>query len=94
MTLLTIGLIVLKHFADQHELSQTAFVYQTQISFFNQTVLTIAPYSVLPTFLAVVVSLWWDSLDESLRGLQPYISMSKSSPSLKKGAGMQYQTSY
>lgn len=94
LTLLIVGLVVLKHFADQHELSQTAFVYQTQISFFNKTVPTIAPYSVLPTFLAVVVSLWWDSLDKSLRGLQPYISMSKSSPSLKKGAGMQYQTSY
>ena len=94
LTLLAFGLILLKHFADQKKLYQTAFVYQPNISLFNKSVPRIAPYSILPTLLAVVASLWWDSLDKSLRGLQPYISMSKTATSLKRGAGMQYQTSY
>lgn len=91
---LVVGLAVLKHYADRAELFQTFFVYQTSIPIFNKRISSIAPYSIVPTVLAVAVGLWWDSLDKSFRLLQPYLSMSKTTPSLSEGAGLQYQTSY
>ncbi|KAF2122407.1 hypothetical protein BDV96DRAFT_594294 [Lophiotrema nucula] len=91
---LIVGLAVLDHFAGLSKLYQTAFVYEANIPIFNKSISTIAPYSIVPTILAVLVGLWWDSLDKHFRLLQPYLSMSKKTPSLAKGAGLQYQTSY
>jgi hypothetical protein len=91
---LIVGLAVLKLFADRQELYRTAFVYQASFSIFNTRISTIAPYSIVPTVLAVAIGLWWDSLDWSFRLLQPYVSMANSSPRLQKGAGQSYRTSY
>ncbi|KAF2001470.1 hypothetical protein P154DRAFT_490415 [Amniculicola lignicola CBS 123094] len=91
---LIVGLVVLKHFADDAQLHQSAFVYQARFSLLRTRISTIAPYSIVPTILAVVIGLWWDALDKSFRTLQPFLSMSKVSPVISKGAGLSYQGSY
>ncbi|KAF2258991.1 hypothetical protein CC78DRAFT_503810 [Lojkania enalia] len=91
---LILGLAILKYYADRSQLYQKAFVWQASLPIFNKRISTIAPYSVIPTILAVLVGLWWDSMDKHFRSLQPYLSMSKTTPDLAHGAGLQYQTSY
>ncbi|KAF2466614.1 uncharacterized protein BDR25DRAFT_293541 [Lindgomyces ingoldianus] len=91
---LTVGLAILKHYADLSKLYQTAFVYQASFSVFNKRLSTSAPYSIVPTIFAVAIGLWWDSLDKTFRTLQPYISLSKRSRSIAEGAGLSYQSSY
>ncbi|CZR53400.1 uncharacterized protein PAC_03278 [Phialocephala subalpina] len=41
----------------------------------NRSVEALAPYSIIPTLIAVGVKLWWGSVDETFRRLQPYVSM-------------------
>jgi hypothetical protein len=39
---------------------------------------TLAPYKILPTFLALGAKLWFGAVGDTLKLLQPYISMVKS----------------
>ena len=49
-----------------------------------------APYSIVPTLLAVALMLWWDAMDQKLRQLQPFVSMTKQATSLENGAKLSY----
>lgn len=100
-TLLTLGLylatlvtaiLVLHHFAQRSSLYRTAFVYQATIPVFG--IHTLAPFSLLPTLLAVLVGLWWGSIDVTFRRLQPYLSMVEAPQPLVRGANLSYQSSY
>ena len=53
-----------------------------------------APFSIVPTILAIGISLWWSSLDATLRRLQPYLAMSKEPLKPKDGVCLSYQSSY
>lgn len=53
-------------------------------------VITFAPYSIIPTLIAVAIKVWWDTMDRKLRGLQPYVSMSQSPTRLLKGLSLSY----
>lgn len=53
---------------------QVPFVYEFKTQIFD-TAATLAPYSILPTLLAVGVKLWVAAVGETLKRFQPYITM-------------------
>lgn len=89
---LLITVLVLYHFAQKSSLYRSAFVYEAKIPVFG--VHTLTPFSLLPSLLAVVVGLWWGSVDVAFRRLQPYLSMAEAPQPLEHGARLSYQSSY
>ncbi|KAF9697965.1 hypothetical protein EKO04_004197 [Ascochyta lentis] len=89
--LIAVLLLVLQDFASKHMLYRSAFVYQLDLRIFRAR---FSPQSVLATLLAVGVSMWWDAVDKTLRTLQPFLSMSKSTVDVRRGAALSYQSSY
>lgn len=75
-------------------LYESAFVYQLNVSIFKSPVATLAPYSIVPTLVAVTVSLWWGSLEETFRRLQPFVTMTKEPTAISCGATLSYASSY
>ena len=94
LLVLLVAIAVLYGLSNGPGLYEKAFVYQTQISLWRGSSTTIAPYSIVPTLVAVGVSLWWGSLDDSFRRLQPYISMAKRPTANPAGASLSYGGSY
>lgn len=62
------------------------------ITFKNNTVEALAPYSIIPTLIAVGVKLWWESIDQVYRRLQPYISMARKPTKASVGIYSSYST--
>jgi hypothetical protein len=91
---IVVGICVLYHYAEASDLYQKAFVYQFKVSFFSGSLSSIAPFSMIPTIIAVGIGLWWSAMDENFRRLQPYLSMAKHDPPYKQGVDLSYQTSY
>lgn len=89
-----IGIIVLNHFSRRGLLYSTAFLYQTNFSLFTTQLPSIAPFSILPTLIAVGVGLWWGAIDSTFRRLQPHLSMAESPKQLSQGVGLSYESSY
>ena len=54
----------------------------------------VAPYSIVPTLLAVCLSLWWGSLEQTFRRIQPYVSMANRPTSMRRGPLLSYVSSY
>jgi hypothetical protein len=91
---MVVAVCVLYHYAEGSDLYQKAFVYQFDVSFFSGSMSSIAPFSMIPTIVAVGIGLWWGAMDENFRRLQPYLSMAKHDPPYKQGVDLSYQTSY
>ena len=70
-------------------LHQSPFVFRRHLSIF-QAAANFAPYSIIPTILAVAVKLWFGAIGESLKRLQPYISMLKGPKSLSDCVLVEY----
>lgn len=75
-------------------LYQKLFVYETEISLFRKKLPAVAPISIIPTVLAVGISLWWGAMDGTFRRLQPYISMANAPTTVPDGSILSYQGSY
>lgn len=84
------GIITLFVKAQQAALYQTIFVYQKTFSIGGSVTADLAPYSVLPTLLAVIVKLWWGALDCTFRRLQPYVSMARRPTKAPEGLTLSY----
>ncbi|EXJ77095.1 hypothetical protein A1O3_10253 [Capronia epimyces CBS 606.96] len=80
-------LFVLAHTAGLYE---SAFTYQTDLLPSSSDLFTFAPYSIVPTLLAVVISLWWDDLDGAFRRLQPYVTMAHKAVPAAPNIGLSY----
>jgi hypothetical protein len=80
------------YFSNDDKLYRTAFVYKATVRILQSA--TFAPYSIIPTFLAIGVSLWWQIIDKTFRRLQPYLAMSKQPVSIKHSSALSYQSSY
>jgi hypothetical protein len=91
LALVASALIALRSYANKGQLYRSAFVYQVDVSLFKAQ---ISPFSAIVTLLAVCLGLLWDTIDKSMRVLQPYLSMSKAPTDMRKGAGLSYQSSY
>ncbi|KAJ5103832.1 hypothetical protein N7532_004361 [Penicillium argentinense] len=94
LVVVVIGVSVLYHFAQTSGLYEKAFVYQVQISFINNGLSSVAPFAMIPTVIATGIGLWWSAMDDNFRRLQPFIAMSKGSPSVSRGAGLSYRSSF
>jgi hypothetical protein len=91
---LVVAIVVLHIFAEHSRLYQTVFVYQSAVTIFKRHLPVVAPFSIVPTAIAVGIGLWWNSLDSILRRLQPYLSQAKTSTRISHGAALSYQSSY
>ncbi|KAF2850524.1 hypothetical protein T440DRAFT_479216 [Plenodomus tracheiphilus IPT5] len=85
-------ILVLNAFSIQSRLSQTAFVYEVDISKLGASFSTFAPISIAPTITSITIGLWWDQLDSTFRVLQPYISMARGPTPIYAGAGLTYRS--
>jgi hypothetical protein len=47
------------------------------IAISNKALSSPAAYSIIPTLFAVLIKLWWSSIDDPFRKLQPFISMAR-----------------
>lgn len=92
LLLVMVGVLVLNAFSSQARLSQTAFIYEIDISKLNLSFPKFAPISIAPTLISIIVGLWWDQLDATFRTLQPYISMSHGPTPICAGAGLTYRS--
>jgi hypothetical protein len=88
---ITIVLLVLRKYADKGMLFQAAFVGQVKI---NQLHVNFSPHALIATLVAVAIGLCWDSIDKSLRILQPYLAMSKRECEASQGISVSYSSSY
>lgn len=68
-------IIALNRVSSSHGLYREAFVQPWKISIGTQHSFSLAPYSIIPTVIAVAIKLWWGALEMVFKRLQPYISM-------------------
>lgn len=66
-------------------LYRSAFVYVSDIKVGSLNITTLAPYSTVPTLVAVGIKLWWATMDSASRRLTPFLAMAKS-PAPKSSA--------
>lgn len=97
--LLSAVLIVIAYlywYADAVGLYQTAFVYAFDISVGGLDLGDVNPASLLTTLVAVIIGLWWGSLDTALRRIQPYLILAKRpiTKSRSQGVLISYVSSY
>ncbi|KAI2792564.1 hypothetical protein POX_b02602 [Penicillium oxalicum] len=85
---------ILWYFAMSVGLYEKVFVYQMQWSFLSDSMSSIAPISIVPTLIATLIGLWWGSIDETFRRLQPYVAMADGAPSVSRGPGLSYESSF
>ena len=58
-------------------LNQRFLLSRVNLSLKDGAVESIAFYSIIPTFVAVGIKLWWESVDEVFRRLQPFVPVSR-----------------
>jgi hypothetical protein len=88
------ALIVLHQIAAECILHQAAFVYRIDASIFGNYWSALSPASIVPTTIAVMIGLWWGTMDGALRSIEPYITMSKSLKDISSGTGLSYSAIY
>jgi hypothetical protein len=81
--------VVLYDYARRSELHQAFFTYRANIKLLGHSN-TVSPLSVIPTLLAIVVTLWWESVDTTCRTVQPYISMQHDAKRPSQGIALSY----
>ncbi|KAH7399809.1 hypothetical protein BKA64DRAFT_722635 [Cadophora sp. MPI-SDFR-AT-0126] len=72
---------------------QSFLVSSVNIKVDNRSREALAPYSIIPTLIAVGVKLWWGSIDEIFRRLQPYVSMAVEPTKGRSGTALSYISS-
>jgi hypothetical protein len=87
------GMVVLFQFAKRSELHQAFFTYRTNVKLFGK-VNTISPFAIIPTLFAVIIALWWESLDSTCRTVQPYVSMHHGAKYPLQSIGLSYASSF
>lgn len=75
-------------------LHQSAFVFAVDIEVNGESYGQVNPASIVTTLLGVCVSLWWGSLDSTLRQLQPFLALAAEPVYGWKGISVSYGSSY
>jgi hypothetical protein len=83
LILLLGGLVVLYDVSRKTGLHQASFLYRMHINF-AQTSATLAPYSIIPTFLAIGAKLWFAMAGDVVQRYQPFIMMVRKPTQLSK----------
>ncbi|KAI2467832.1 hypothetical protein F4781DRAFT_298912 [Annulohypoxylon bovei var. microspora] len=95
--LLSATLIVIAYlywYSGMYGLYQTAFVYAFDITIGGVDLSDVNPASIVTTFLAVLIGLWWGSLETTLRRIQPFLSLAKEPATGEEGLWVSYISSY
>jgi hypothetical protein len=90
MVALIVGISILYVKSKASALYQTFFVYQKTYSIGKGITANIAPYSIIPTLLAIVVKLWWGGLEDTFKRLQPYVAMRRQPTKATRGIALSY----
>jgi len=91
LSLFLVGINVLWYFAKRSQLYQSAFLYQMDIRPSTRYLGQFSPFSILPTFIASIISLWWDSVQEQACTLQPFITLTQpKGTKYSQGIGLHY----
>ncbi|KAF2448838.1 hypothetical protein P171DRAFT_518289 [Karstenula rhodostoma CBS 690.94] len=89
--LIAIGISILYDYATGNRLYQNLFVNQVELGEIAGHVARFTPFSIVPTFLAVLLGMWWDGIQQKFCQLQPFIAMTQpGGASWKDGPGMHY----
>ena len=83
------GIVVLHEYARRSGLHQAFFTYRVNMKLLGH-VNTISPFPIIPTSLAIIVTLWWESVDTTCRTVQPYISMQHNAKRPSQGIVLSY----
>ena len=88
------GIITLFLKSKKSLLYGTLFVYQKSFSIGGGITADIAPYSITPTLLAIIVKLWWGALESTFRRLQPFIAMTRRPTRASEGVTLSYANTF
>lgn len=90
---LLVATAVLFKFAGTSALRQEFFIYRANIDLLGHDA-SFSPFAIIPTFLAVGITLWWDSIDQACRALQPLLAISHDAEIPSHGIGLSYASSF
>ncbi|THV69114.1 hypothetical protein D6D28_06144 [Aureobasidium pullulans] len=83
------GLAVLYRLSSSTGLYQTSVAYQLQLHI-AQTTATLAPYTIVPTFLAIGAKLWFAMVTDSVQKYQPFVAMMGRPAKLSESISVEY----
>ncbi|KAJ4293480.1 hypothetical protein N0V90_008763 [Kalmusia sp. IMI 367209] len=93
LVLFAVGISILYDYATGNHLYQKLFVDQVEIGEIAGHVARLTPFSIVPTFMAVILGMWWDAIQQKFCQLQPFIAMTRpEGTQWKDGPGMHYST--
>ncbi|KAI0531905.1 hypothetical protein GGR58DRAFT_523857 [Xylaria digitata] len=94
--LTTVMIVILTHYiySQKHKLYQKAFVYTTSVSFKGLNLGDVNPASIATTLVAVIIGLWWGSIDTNLCRAQPFLALAMGPVTGSKGVSISYRSSY
>lgn len=79
-------LLVLYYISQSGGLHSAYIVYEFEF----QGITIFAPYSIVPTFVAVGVKLWFGSIEDTLKRFQPWASMARKAAPVEKSVTAEY----
>ncbi|KAI1370420.1 hypothetical protein F4677DRAFT_364391 [Hypoxylon crocopeplum] len=91
---LLVTIAVLYWYNNAYGLYQSAFVYAIDVSVRGIDLGLVSPASIITTLIAVCLALWWDSIDTTLRSIQPFLALAKEPVIGSKGVSVSYRSSY
>jgi hypothetical protein len=77
LILFAIAISVLYDYATGNQLYRRTFIYEVDVANVAGHIAQFTPFSIIPTFLAIVVTMWWDGITQKFCQLQPSIAMTK-----------------
>ncbi|OAG04389.1 uncharacterized protein CC84DRAFT_1259792 [Paraphaeosphaeria sporulosa] len=91
LILIAIGISILYDYSTGNRLYQSLFVNQVELGEISGHVARFTPFSIVPTFLAVILGMWWDGIHQKFCQLQPFNAMTQPGGApWKDGPGMHY----
>lgn len=94
LTIVMTAILTLYIYSRDHRLYQKAFVYTISVSVTGVDLGEVNPASIITTLVAVIIGLWWGSLDTNLRRAQPFLALAKGPVNGFKGVSISYRSSY
>jgi hypothetical protein len=89
LTLIVATLVTIYIVAITKGLYQAGFIYQAAVHLTGSTYY-LAPYSIIPTLVASIVSLWWGSIQDTFKSLTPFLAMANGAKVPSEGATLSY----
>lgn len=94
LLLILATIAILYGYSRKQSLHQEAFVFALDVKVNGKSYGQVNPASIITTLLGVCVSLWWGSLDSTLRELQPFLALASEPVRGWKGISVSYVSSY